>query len=351
MPLKRAPQPRAARTTGGKSAAQVARAEAADFSARDAVVRTGEPGPVVARPETSHLRALGITVVAIVLAEIVAMGTLRFIDSSSFFLTTLLDASIMIALASPVLYVLIFRRLVRLTESCFRAQRAAEAANADLLAERERLQTLSRVLVDAQENERRAVARELHDEAGQTLTSLKIGLSLLEKTSEDAGQRARAVELLRIAEDAQESLHRLAANLRPPSLEHLGLVPALGQLVQSVSESSGVRIELAAAGFDGERLAWRMETDLYRIAQEAITNALRHARAREIDVVVERRDGRLRLLVEDDGDGFDVEASDRTDRLGLIGMRERAESLGGSLLVESRRGSGTTVVVEAPDGG
>ena len=234
------------------------------------------------------------------------------------------------------------------------APAAVAIENAELFeqlsAERERLQTLSRKLVDLQENERRAIARELHDETGQTLTSLKIGLRLLEQTSADSGLRSRAAELRRIADEAQTGLHRLAANLRPPTLDHVGLVAALRQLAEELSASSGVRIEIETVGCEGERLPWRVETDLYRIAQEAMTNALRHAEAEEISVVVDRREGRLRLVVEDDGRGFRQDGPTETDRLGLVGMRERAEILGGTLVVESLPGSGTTVVVEAPVG-
>jgi len=221
----------------------------------------------------------------------------------------------------------------------------------ELRAGRERLKVLSRKLVDLQENERRSVARELHDEAGQALTSLKIGLRLLERASGDTAVAARAAHLQGVAEGVQESLHRLAANLRPPSLDHLGLVPALGQLVEDLSGSSGVNVELETIGLDDVRFPSRVETDLYRIAQEAVTNAVRHARAREIGVLLERRRGRLRLIVEDDGCGFDPAGAERNGRLGLVGIRERAETLGGTLLVESGIGSGTTVVVEAPDGG
>ena len=101
---------------------------------------------------------------------------------------------------------------------------------------------------------------------------------------------------------------------------------------------------------EGERLPWRVETDLFRIAQEAVTNALRHADADEISVLLDRREGRLRLVVEDDGRGFHRDDAAESDRLGLVGMRERAEILGGTLVVESLPGSGTTVVVEAPVG-
>jgi signal transduction histidine kinase len=221
----------------------------------------------------------------------------------------------------------------------------------ELRDSRERLKTLSHRLVDAQEKERRFVAQELHDEAGQALTSLKIGLRLLERTSHDLEVSAKAAELQRTAESVQENLHRLAANLRPVSLDHFGLVAALSQLVGNLSGSEGAHVELETIGLGADRLPSRVETELYRIAQEAITNAVRHARAREIGVVLERRNGRLRLIVEDDGCGFDLAGAERNGRLGLIGIRERAETLGGTLSVESSEGTGTTVLVEAPDGG
>ncbi len=220
----------------------------------------------------------------------------------------------------------------------------------EVRARRKGLKTLARKLVDMQESERRAVSRELHDEAGQALTSLKIGLRLLERTSGEAAIVSSTARLQGIVDGVQKGLHRLAVNLRPPSLDHVGLVAALGQLVESLSGSSGVHIEFATLGLDGGRLPSRMETDFYRIAQEAVTNAVRHSGAKQVDIVLERRDGRLRLLVEDDGCGFDPVVAERGGRLGLLGMRERAETLGGTLLVESGAGSGTTVVADAPDG-
>ena len=130
----------------------------------------------------------------------------------------------------------------------------------ELRAGRERLKTLSRELVDSQENERRSVARELHDEAGQALTSIRIGLHLLEQMSNDAAVASRAAQLQRAAEDVQEGLHRLAANLRPPCLDHLGLVPALGQLVEKMAASSGTHVEFETIGLGGDRLPTRVET-------------------------------------------------------------------------------------------
>jgi signal transduction histidine kinase len=226
---------------------------------------------------------------------------------------------------------------------------AAEATpSEELSAARERLQMISRELVGLQEDERRVVARELNDGAGQALASIKIGLRLLERESDSEEIRAQALQLQRTADRLQESLSRLAANLRPPALDHLGLAAALGQLVDDVSESSGVEAQFEAIGLSGERLADRIETELFRIAQEAVANAIRHAAADHVAVILQRRDALLRLVVEDDGIGFDAAAAGRAGRLGLVMLRERAETLGGTLLIESAEGSGTIVIVEVP---
>jgi signal transduction histidine kinase len=257
--------------------------------------------------------------------------------------------------------------LVRTEAGSFSAEQARLAAalaapasvaihNAALFEEvrdrRARLQALSRQLVELQENERRRVARELHDEAGQALTSLSVGLRLLER---DAGRPSsvleRAAELRRIAEGVQVNLHRLAADLRPAMLDHVGLVPALGQLAETLAGREGPDIRVEAARVDGERLPVELETALYRIAQEAMTNAVRHSRARRVTVVLQRRGRRLAMTVADDGEGFDLEMTPHGGRFGLVGMRERAEMLGGTLSVESSPGGGTTIVVEVPDGG
>ncbi len=221
----------------------------------------------------------------------------------------------------------------------------------DASASRHRLQVLSRQLVDVQEGERRRVALELHDEAGQLLTSLLVGLRLLEN---EAGRPEAVVlrikELKHLADAVQEGLHRLATDLRPAALEHLGLVPALGQLASKHSVSGGPSVQLETLGLEGRRLSFDLETALYRIAQEALTNATRHADAKNVSLVAERRNGQIILVVEDDGRGFDVEVANRSGRLGLLGIRERAEMFGGHLLVESSPGSGTTLVVEVPSG-
>ncbi len=216
-------------------------------------------------------------------------------------------------------------------------------------AGRRRQQALSRLLVQAQEAERRRIARELHDEAAQGLTSLTLGLRLVEQAADgSAAVTARLAQLKQITDRISESLHRLAADLRPASLDHLGLIPALADYARAVQAQHGLQVRFAAPGLEGQRLESEAETALFRIVQEALVNVVRHARATRADVLLARRDGRLIVLVEDDGAGFDPGAAAEGGHLGLLGMRERAEMLGGSLSVESAPGAGATVVVEVP---
>jgi signal transduction histidine kinase len=214
----------------------------------------------------------------------------------------------------------------------------------------ELLQTLSRQQVDLQEAERRAISRELHDEAGQVLTTLKVGLRLLEKNAERPEEvTSRASALLEMADAVQDDLHRLAADLRPASLDHLGLVVALRHYLAEVDRQHPQIVEFETVGMDGDRLPAEVEIALFRIAQEAVTNSIRHARAERVSVLVERRDRRIIMVIEDDGVGLELEEVARSDRLGMVGMGERTEMLGGNLLVESAPGAGTTIVAEVPD--
>ncbi len=228
--------------------------------------------------------------------------------------------------------------------------------NADLYSEvragRERLQALSRRLVEAQEAERRHIARELHDEAAQALTSLKLGLALVERqTADPDATRARLRQLKELADGIAESLHRLAADLRPASLDYAGLVPTLRNYTSVLAAEHGLEVQFEAVGIDGGRLPAEVESAVFRIVQEALANTIRHARATRVSVLLERRDGHLLAVVEDDGTGFDLRQAAASGRLGLIGMRERAEMLGGTLTVETAPGAGTTVVVEVPNAG
>lgn len=223
-------------------------------------------------------------------------------------------------------------------------------ALAALQASREQLRALHRRLVEIQESERRNISRELHDETGQGLTVLKLGLARLQREPvEPAELQARISELQHVTDNIMEGLHRLAVNLRPTSLDRYGLVPALEQYAATVSKQAGLQVEFMAEGLNGQRLPDDIETSLYRVIQEALTNVIRHAQARHAAVVLRARAGDLIAIVEDDGVGFDVAEAIERGRLGLIGMRERIDMLGGKFHLESFPGRGTTVYVAVPN--
>lgn len=214
-----------------------------------------------------------------------------------------------------------------------------------------RLQALSRRLVEVQEGERRYIASELHDEVGQALTGLTLALQLIEKNAGNPPRVLQEVEqMYQLLENIMEDLHRLAVDLRPASLDHLGLAAALQQHVAMVSEKFGLVARFQMLGLQG-RLPEEMEIAFYRIVQEALNNVVRHSKAKCVDVILEPRQDSLVLIIEDDGVGFDPQSiSSKPGRLGLFGMRERAEMLGGKLIIESCVGNGTTLVVEVPYG-
>lgn len=212
---------------------------------------------------------------------------------------------------------------------------------------REQLQALSRRLVRVQEAERQYIARELHDEAGQSIASLKVGLSLLERNSKNPlAVVSRSLELKNIADDVLENLHRISVSLRPSSLDHLGLVPAMQQHAESVGELNGLDIQFTVKG-DIIRVPDETETAIYRILQEALTNVVRHAHATKVDILVVNRDEGLRVIIEDNGVGFDPTIP-HLNHLGLVGMKERALMLGGSIIFETPPNGGTRIVLEVP---
>jgi len=211
------------------------------------------------------------------------------------------------------------------------------------------LHALSQRLIKAQEEERLHLSRELHDESGQLLAALTVQLGLLERDANDpAAIHVRAAELKRTANMIQENLHRLAVNLRPASLDHLGLVTALGQFIQEFSRQNNVKIEFETVGINDKRLPIEIETALFRIVQESLTNVMLHAKATRVDVLLSRTTKCLSVIVEDDGVGFIPASAMAEDQIGLFGMRERVEMLGGTFTIESSPGKGTTVKVEVP---
>lgn len=221
-------------------------------------------------------------------------------------------------------------------------------------AEAARRQLLQR-LVTAQEEERRRLSRELHDQLGQHLTALMLGLqSLKQPDGAPAAAGACVDRLQELTDQLMQEVHRLARELRPAALDDLGLPAALRRHAEAWSRYSGVSVDFHSREFDAGRLPAPIETTIYRVVQEALTNILRHAQAQRVSVLLERRGEHVLAIVEDDGRGFDAEAvmaaPDAQSRLGLMGMQERVALVGGSLEIESRRGGGTTVFVRIPLG-
>jgi signal transduction histidine kinase len=212
------------------------------------------------------------------------------------------------------------------------------------LTERVSRDTVRRV-VEAQELERTRLARELHDETGQALTSMLLGLKPLEDRIDTDEGRAAAAELRALVVTTLRDVRRLAVELRPAALDDFGLVPALERLRDTVAEQSGVDVDVQSH-LDVVRLPPELETALYRIAQEALTNVVKHAAANRVSVVVSQRERTVVLVVSDDGRGFG--GTVREDGLGLIGMRERVALLGGHLTVDSTEGAGTMLTAELP---
>ena len=222
---------------------------------------------------------------------------------------------------------------------------AARAAVAVDLSQRVARDTLRRV-VEAQELERRRLARELHDETGQALTSILLGLKTI-RAADDAAEAERAeAEVRDLVVQALQDVRRLAVELRPTALDDFGLVPALERLASTFEERSGIRTAIQA-GLRDQRFPPEVETVLYRLVQEALTNVVKHAGAERVSIVLTRRDDGIGAIVEDDGRGF-VPDESRDDALGLIGMRERIALVGGTLTIESSPGAGTSVVAYVP---
>ncbi len=212
----------------------------------------------------------------------------------------------------------------------------------------EAVSQLLRRLVTAQEDQRSRISRDLHDQLGQQLTALRLALERHREqcTGSATADLDRAQELTR---DLDSAVDFLAWELRPAILDDLGLAAALPRYLEDWSSHHGVAARFQFTGAGDGRLAPEVETTFYRVAQEALNNVVKHSHASRVDVVLERRDGEVRLIVEDDGSGFDVTANDVADRgIGLAGMRERATLVGGTLLVESTPGKGTSVFLRVP---
>ena len=221
----------------------------------------------------------------------------------------------------------------------------------EVRAGRERLQILSRRLIRAQEDERRHIARELHDEVGQALTALKVYLQRARKGPVGPSAEHCLDECVGLIDRTLGQVRALSLGLRPSMLDDLGLVAALRSLVNGLAQRTGLDARIEVQSGLG-RANPDVETACYRVAQEALTNVVRHASAGRVVVELGARGTDLRLVVTDDGTGFDVgDAADRAARgssLGVLGMRERAELVGGGIEIDSRPGRGTIVSAHFP---
>ena len=218
----------------------------------------------------------------------------------------------------------------------------------------EQLRQLSRQILTAQEEERREISRELHDVIAQTLSGINVRLAALKKGAVlDTGNLARNIaRTQRQVEKSVDIVHQFARELRPPVLDDLGLIPALHTFMKSFTTRTGVRTRLTAFAAV-EKLEGSKRTVLYRVAQEALTNVVRHAKASRVDVSIQKLPDSICMRIKDDGKSFDAERVLRTTgkgRLGLLGMRERLQMVGGCFEVESAPGQGTTIVAHLPLG-
>jgi len=213
-------------------------------------------------------------------------------------------------------------------------------------------QQLTRKILSAQEDERKRISRELHDVIAQTLTSINIRLATLKK---DATLNTRNLDrniafTQRLVKKSVEIVHRFARELRPAVLDDLGLISALHAYMENYTRETGVRTRLTA--FTGlDQLDQSQRTVLYRVAQEALTNVARHAKASRVDVRIHKMEDCIRMELKDDGKSFNVENAMNLKggkHLGLIGMRERLEMIGGRFSVRSAPGEGSTIVAEIP---
>ncbi|MGZ3615670.1 MAG: ATP-binding protein [Ktedonobacteraceae bacterium] len=249
---------------------------------------------------------------------------------------------------------------VRAGERSLRAPLTGVDSQADQLAESfnmmlEALDEASRLrasqIIQAQEQERQRIARELHDETSQVLTSLLISLTLLEKSVETREARERITDTRALAHSTLRAIRNLSIDLRPSALDDLGLLPALRWYVKEYQKKCSIDVEFQATGFR-ERLPAEMETALYRIVQECLTNTAKHANATRVTITLNEESERVYGRITDDGTGFDYETLLKTPGqergLGLAGMNERAVLLDGTLTIHSTPGRGTLIEVSIP---
>jgi len=218
----------------------------------------------------------------------------------------------------------------------------------------EQLRHLSRQILSAQEEERRSISRELHDEVAQVLTGINLHLATLKKeaTASTKDLKRKIARTQRLVEKSVNIVHQFAGQLRPPALDDLGLFSALHSYIADFAKQTGLCIHFTSfAHGKTDKLDSAKRTVLYRVAQESLANVRKHAKASLVNVSIEKLRGVIRMEVKDDGQSFQVQgavATGRNKHLGLLGMRERVEMVGGRFTVESSSGKGTTVRAEIP---
>lgn len=213
-----------------------------------------------------------------------------------------------------------------------------------------REQLLAKV-ISAQEDERKRIARELHDETGQTLTSMLVSLKVAEDSTDSPSTKKKITELRVLTSQALERVHEMATELRPSILDDIGLAAAVRRYTEEYSKKIGPPVDSHISGFGSRRLSPEIEITVYRIIQEALTNIVKHAEANCVSVIMSLAGSSLTAIIEDDGKGFSIKApmtAGSGKSLGLFGMNERASLVGGTLTIESKPGSGTTVFLQIP---
>lgn len=298
----------------------------------------------------------------------------RMIRSSGFFFRRALEPLVMVAglalpveAGKPVIHAVVadltaLRKTLRDEKekrkvaemACHESRQKYNQLRADSRAMQKQLKCLSHDLLRAQEDERRKISRELHDDISQILTGINVRLAALKlETSANTGSVSKKISnAQRLVEKSVAVVHRFARELRPAMLDDLGLVPALTTFMKEFRKRSGLPVRFVASkGIELETLDCSRRTVLYRIAQEALTNVIKHAQASRVSVSLQCESNEICLEVVDDGKSFSVPrelANKSRKHLGLIGMRERAEMVGGKLAIESASGQGTKVRVCIP---
>jgi two-component system sensor histidine kinase UhpB len=266
----------------------------------------------------------------VVESAIMAAFVLTASEARNPWLQVVIDSSVLTLTVAPIMYFLVVRPLRTLAE--------------------ERSRLLAHVL-DIQDAERRQIARDLHDEIGQSFTSLLVQLRVLEESPTVETAQAQARDLRVLCGQVYNQIRSLARGLHPTLLDDLGLAEAVMRMAEDFEAANGVQATVRISGLSQERLDRKVETTVYRVVQESLTNCAKHAQATLVEIALARDRHQLNVTIADNGRGFDVAQVMRaphTATFGLTNMRERALLLNGSLAVRSRPGHGTTVSLSIP---